>query len=376
MVEDEARRQAKSLPAPELCVVIPTFNEAVNVGPLLDRLRRVLAGIDWEVVVVDDDSPDGTAALVRAMAGRDPRVRCLQRIGRRGLASACVEGMLATAAPYLAVIDADLQHDEVLLPAMLTALKRGGAELAVGSRYLEGEAVPGWDRRRLGLSRLGTDLARRLLGVEISDPMSGFFMLRRQAFERAVHGLSAKGFKILLDILASSPEPLRVVELPYRFRSRRAGESKLDAMAVQDFAFLLLDKTVGRFVPARFVLFALVGTFGVGVHLLALLLLFRLAGLGFAPSQAAATLVAMTSNFALNNELTYRDRRLRGRAWLKGWLAFCLACGVGALANVGVAARLFQGTFPWMVSALGGIAVGVVWNYAVGAFYGWGRGGR
>jgi dolichol-phosphate mannosyltransferase len=361
---------------PELAVVVPTFNEAANVGPLLDRLRRALAGLAFEIVVVDDDSPDGTAAAVRALAAADPRVRCLQRIGRRGLASACVEGMLASAAPCLAVIDADLQHDETLLPAMLAILRRGEADLVVGSRYLDGPDVPGWDRRRLGLSRLATALAKHLPGAGLSDPMSGFFMLRREVLDGAVRRLSATGFKILLDIVASSPEPLRIKELPYRFRARRAGESKLDGRAARDFAFLLLDKTLGRFVPARFVLFGLVGGLGVGVHLLVLLLLFRLAGLGFAPSQAAATLVAMTGNFALNNALTYRDRRLSGRAWARGWLAFCLTCSIGALANVGIAAQLFLHGLPWLLAALGGIVVGAVWNYAASAFYTWDGSGR
>jgi dolichol-phosphate mannosyltransferase len=357
--------------SPELTIVVPTFNERLNLRELLRRLDERLVGIVWECVVVDDDSPDGTADLAREISRQDPRVRCLQRIGRRGLSSACIEGMLSSAAPFLAVIDADLQHDEALLPRMLELLRHGDTDLVVASRYLDGREVPGWDARRLRLSRLATRLARRALGAELTDPMSGFFMLRREAFAAAVRRLSGIGFKILVDLLASSPRPLRVVELPYDFRERHAGQSKLDGRALHDFALLLVDKLVGRWVPARFVLFAAIGGLGVFVHLAVLALVFGSLRLSFLAGQTVATLAAMVFNYALNNELTYRDRRLRGLAWLRGALSFALACSVGTLANVGIANQLYREDVPWLWSALAGIAVGAVWNYAVTAVYTW-----
>ncbi len=358
---------------PELAVVVPTFNERENVLELAARLAAALEGVAFEVIVVDDDSPDGTADLVRELALHDPRFRCLQRIGRRGLASACVEGMLATAAPRLAVIDADLQHDERLLVPMLEVLRSGRADLVVASRYLEGTDVPGWAEERRLASRIGTRLVAllpRLAGL--SDPLSGFFMVQREALEGALRGLSAIGFKLLLDLLLSAPRPLRVVELPYSFRERRQGRSKLDARVVVEFATLLLDKLVGAWLPARFLLFAAVGGLGLLVHLAVLATAHAGLGLGFVPAQALATLVALTFNFALNNELTYSDRRLRGVAWLGGWASFALACSLGAVANVGVAAVLFARETSWLVAAVAGILVGAVWNYAVTGFYTWG----
>lgn len=356
----------------ELSVIVPTFDERDNVGPLVARLDACLAGIAWEVIFVDDDSPDGTAAVVRELGARDRRVRCIQRLGRRGLASACIEGMLASAAPYLAVMDADLQHDESLLPAMLATLEQGDVDIVIGSRHVAGGGLGSWDGGRATLSRLATRLSRLILPAELRDPMSGFFMLRREAFEAAVPRLSGIGFKILLDLFASAPRPLRFKELPYEFRPRAAGRSKLDQHAAWDYAMLLLDKLVGTWVPVRLVAFALVGGVGIGVHLSVLALLFAALGLGFVASQTVATLVAMTSNFALNNLLTYRDRRLVGWQWLRGWASFTLACGIGVLANVGVAAWLFRAmdTF-WLVSALAGIVVGLVWNYAVTSVYTW-----
>lgn len=367
-------------PAPELAVVIPTFNEAENVGLLIERLDAALAGLAWEAVFVDDDSPDGTAARLRAIAARDPRVRCLRRVGRRGLSSACIEGILATSAPLVAVMDADLQHDETILPKMLDLVRSGAADVAVGSRYVAGGGVGDWDARRVAISRLATKLGRFATGAALADPMSGFFLLRRETVEALAPRLSGAGFKILLDILATAPAPLTVRETPYRFRARAAGESKLDGAAAAAFATLLLDKTVGRWVPVRFLMFSAVGGFGLAVHLAALWLTHRLGGLDFTAAQVAATLVAMTSNFLINNAVTYRDRRLRGWGLLRGWLSFAAACSVGAAANIGVAVWAFEGfaegsSFGWAWSAAAGAAVGAVWNYAVTSVYTWRRRG-
>ena len=357
--------------APELAIVVPTLNERDNVDPLLSLVGAALGDVRWEVIFVDDDSRDGTPEHIRALALGDSRVRCLQRIGRRGLSSACVEGMLASGAPVLAVMDGDLQHDEELLPRMLDVLKQGNADVVVGTRYSAGGGVGQWEASRARMSRFATRLSRYVVRADISDPMSGFFALRREAFEAAVRQLSSIGFKILLDLVASSPAPLRICELPYQFRTRRAGESKLDSQAVWEYLMLLVDKLVGAYVPARFVAFAAIGGLGVAVHFVVLAALFGPLHVSFAASQTAAALVAMTSNFALNNALTYRDRRLRGWGWLKGWLSFTLVCSIGLLANVGIAAYLFASQTAWVLAALAGIAVGAVWNYAVTSAYTW-----
>jgi len=357
----------------ELSIVVPTFNESANVRELLERLQATLGETVWEVVFVDDDSPDATAALVRSIARSDRRVRCVQRVGRRGLSSACIEGMLATAAPYIAVMDADLQHDESILPAMLERLRSGDADLVVGTRYAQGGSTGDWDGKRAGLSRLATRVARLVVRQEVSDPMSGFFMLRREVFDASVRRLSALGFKILLDILASAPGPLRVAEVPFTFRTRFAGQSKLDELVVWEYGMLLADKTIGRYVPVRLISFAAVGGLGVFVHMAVLAVLLKALGLDFAPAQSAATAVAMVFNFALNNILTYRDSRLTGWAWWRGLGSFMLACSVGALANVGIATYLFASQTTWFLAALAGVLVGAVWNYAVTQLYTWGR---
>lgn len=360
--------------APELCVVVPTFNERDNIEEVVSRLHAALAGREWEVLFVDDNSPDGTADKVRELARRDCRVRVLQRVGRRGLSSACIEGMLASASPYLAVMDADLQHDEALLPEMLELLKSGDLEIVVGSRYVGGGSTGEWASERAQASRLATRLSKLVLKVDLKDPMSGFFMLRREVLHEAVSRLSGMGFKILLDLFVSVPRPLRFRELPYRFRTRHAGVSKLDSLVVWEYLMMLLDKLVGRFIPVRFLLFGFIGVLGVGVHMAVLSTGFLALQASFLSAQASATLVAMTSNFLLNNALTYRDRRLRGWGLLKGWLSFAIACSIGAASNVGVAAYLFQERHVgWAWSAIAGVVVGAVWNYAVTAVYTWNK---
>ena len=357
--------------APELCVVVPTFNESANVHALVAQLEAALVGVAWEVVFVDDDSPDHTFAQAWQLSQTNPRVRCLRRVGRRGLATACIEGMLATAAPYLAVMDGDLQHDETRLPLMLQALRDQELDLVVGSRYTEGGSLGQWSSDRIRTSRVATALAQRVLRAPLHDPMSGFFMLRREVLDRVVHRLSGMGFKILLDIVASSPTPLRIEEVPFEFRPRQAGQSKLDERVIYEFLLLLVDKTVGRFVPTRLVSFAAVGGLGVGVHLAVLSTLLTGFGAAFAAAQTAAVVVSMMFNFFVNNTLTYQDKKLTGWALIPGLLKFMAACALGASANVGVASYLYADWGNWLGSGLAGIVVGLFWNYSVTSMLVW-----
>jgi dolichol-phosphate mannosyltransferase len=355
-----------------LSIIVPTFNERDNVQEFVRRLDQRLAGLKWEVVFVDDDSTDGTPQALRSLSRSDVRVRFLHRIDRRGLASAVVEGILSTSAPFVAVMDADLQHDEGRLVEMLERLRSSSCDIVVGSRYLEAGGVDGWDKNRQMISRAATKLAHLLLKTKLSDPMSGFFMLRRDAFDRAVRRLSTLGYKILLDILVSARPSLTVAEVPYVFRNRIHGESKLDSAVTWEYLILLLDKTVGRVVPVRFVMFTLVGGFGVFVHMLTLAGLNQALHVSFIVSQTAATFVAMTFNFFANNLLTYRDKRLKG-FWqvLGGLLSFFAICSIGAISNVGIAAFLFTRDYSWWLSGFAGIVLSAVWNYAVSSIFTW-----
>ena len=367
-----SQAQDSPLPAgPELTVVIPTLNERENIGPLVDLLDAALDTVSWEVIFVDDDSPDGTAEQIRQIGRRDRRVRCLQRIGRRGLTTACIEGALAASARYIAVMDADMQHDEKLLPQMLAILKSEPVDLVIGSRYVTGGGIGGWDTARANMSAFAARLSRIICKAEIADPMSGFFMLRREVLEEALRHLSGQGFKILLDILASSPRSVRLRELPYEFRERQRGESKLDALVAWEYMMLIADKLIGHMVPVRFALFALVGGIGLFIHMLTLWFALIVVGAAFNLAQAFATVGAMTSNFFVNNLFTYRDRRLRSFGLVRGLFTFYAICALGAVANVGIAGYLFSRDEVWWLAGLAGIVVGSVWNYAVSSVFTW-----
>jgi dolichol-phosphate mannosyltransferase len=320
---------------------------------------------------VDDDSDDGTRQRISERAQDNHRIRCIHRVGRKGLSTACVEGILASDAPVVAIMDADLQHDETLLPSLYEAVTADGYDLAIGSRYMPGGGVGDWSQRRQFVSRWATRISQWATRVRISDPMSGFFMFQRASMKSAIRDVSGLGFKLLLDLLLSTDQPLKIKELPYHFRLRQAGESKLTTQVAWRMVLLILDKKFGHIIPARFVSFTLVGSVGVVVHFLALILVYKLLGSDFILGQAVATLVAMTSNFLLNNLSTFSDRSLHGWSLLRGWMSFVAACSIGAVANVGIAGVLFSQDVDWVLSALAGALVGSVWNYATTAVYTW-----
>jgi dolichol-phosphate mannosyltransferase len=353
-----------------LAVIIPTFNESANVRPLLDKLSRALVGINWEAVFVDDNSPDGTADLVRQIGLTNRNVRVVHRIGRRGLSSAVIEGMLATSAPVLAVIDGDMQHDETILPQLMAKITKGEADVAIGTRYSAGGSVGEWDQSRQRISQFATQLGQWALKTTVSDPMSGFFVLARPTLMAAMPKLSGVGFKILLDIISSSPTPLRVAEVPYRFRVREAGESKIGALVAMEYGSLLLDKTIGRYVPVRLINFLAVGGMGVVVHL-AMLGTMLSAGLSFMYANVMAVMLAMTFNFFLNNVFTYRDRQLKGWKMLQGLLTFYAVCSIGGIANVGIGTWVNAQEARWWLAGMAGVVIGAVWNFAASSFVTW-----
>ena len=355
----------------ELAVVVPTFNESANVVPLLEALERSLEGVTYEVIFVDDDSPDGTADVVRQIARTNPRVRVLQRIQRRGLASACLEGMMATPARYIAVMDGDLQHDESVLTSMLAKIKEGNLDLVVATRNAEGGGMGEFAKKRQWLSQMGRRLSDWVSHTGLSDPMSGFFMLDRRFLEEVIHSASGVGFKILLDLVASSKRPVRFAEVPFTFRKRVHGTSKLDIVVGLEYLQLLLDKTVGDLIPPRFIMFSMVGTAGLLLSLGLLYLLLNFGNMRFSAAQWITTFVAMTANYFVNNALTYRDRRLRGRRLAIGLVTFFAACFVGAVINVRIAEFIQDAGSSRYVAGACGLIIGAVWNYGVTSITTW-----
>ena len=370
MASDEAPGRSK----PTVSVIVPTYRESANIPILFERIKRVLDGAPWELVVVDDDSPDGTSSVAFALAAEDRRIRCLRRVNRSGLAGAVIEGWMSSSADFVAVIDGDLQHDESILPKMYEALARGSGNLAIGARIRNASGSGSLSPARQALSDLGAWFFRRIAGTTVADPMSGFFMIRREIVSRLAPRLSPDGFKILVDVILSAGGGLKIVEIPYEFRKRNAGESKLTPLVGIDFLGLVVHHATAGILPIRFVLFAMIGAGGLIVHILTLSAVLHWFGtLTFDAGQLIATIVAMGSNFILNNEITYRPYRFRGLGMVVGFLAFALGCSVGALANLNVASWLYRADQTWWLAGLAGALLSVVWNYAVSTNLIWRR---
>ena len=357
---------------PKLSIVIPTFNEQDNVRRVYAAVRAALADHDWKIIFVDDASRDATTAEVVALNQEDRRVRLIRRIGRRGLSSACIEGMLASTSEFVAVMDADLQHDETLLPGMLERLEQNPSlDLVVGSRYCQSASMGTLASHRVRISQWATRFSQFFARTAVTDPMSGFFMLRFASLEEIAPRLSGIGFKVLLDILMSSERQFVTEELPYQMRSRQEGESKLDAKVAYDYFLLIADKTIGNYFPIRLLMFLMVGATGVLVQLFFVWLLHIVLAFAFVNSTIVATGIAMTSNFVLNNWFTHYDRRLTGGAMIKGYISFVLACSIGATINVFVADLSFENLGIWWIASLLGAIFGSIWNYTMSNILTW-----
>lgn len=358
--------------APELTIVLPAYNESGNIGPIVDKIGQAMGGTSHEIIVVDDNSPDGTADVTRKLAVKFPHVRCIRRVGRRGLSGACIEGMMAANAPVIVVMDADMQHDETRLPFMLEEIHMG-ADLVIGSRYVDGgDHTAGFqEKARARGSELATGMANYITGSYTTDPMSGFFMLTRSTADKAAEVVSKDGFKILFDIVSRYGDELKIVEVPFQFRERAEGESKLGLLVTIQFLGLLISRFTGGIVPMRFMLYALVGTTGLAVHMAALFALSDGAGLNFATSQLLAAYLAMTSNFLLNNQITYAHRKLEGSAFWVGLLTFYVVCSIGAFANVSIAVTIFEFNQSTAFAGLVGALMNAIFNYAVTKLVTW-----
>ena len=359
------------MPGSDISLVVPTYNEAKNIVPLIKRAEAALPGLDWEILFADDNSPDGTADVVREVSKQDDRVRLVLRLSDRGLAKASIQGMLSAKGDLLCVLDGDGQHDPEIIESMVAPIRAGNADIVSAARRLdEGTDVSALGPFRLGLSKIGNQLSRFVLGRDIADPLTGFFVIRRDAFLRVAPHLRDPGFKLLLDIL-SSDRDLRHSEVPFDFGQRLHGESKLDSFVAWQFATYLMSRLTRGIVPASLISFLIVGGSGVFIHLAVLYAVLSATG-QFALSQTAAALAAVTSNFLLNNRLTFRDKRLRGTRLVTGYIKFLVISSIGIAANVSIATLTYQevGQIA-LLAALAGIALDTLWKFVVSSRFVW-----
>lgn len=351
-------------------VIIPTYNEIENIETVVDRTLETLAEtrFDAEVLVMDDDSPDGTWEHAERNYSHDPRVRVARRTERPGLSMAVSEGFLRAKGTFCAVIDADLQHPPERLPALFDALV-DGADVAVGSRYVEGGDVENWSASRRVVSRGATALTR--LGIpsarNLSDPMSGFFAVRRSIVDSVL--LEPRGYKILLEVLAKCDVD-EVVEVPYVFRERERGESKLTFAEYQRFAEHVTGLTMmvhgfgERTTPMRMVRaaeFAAVGATGTVVNMIVFWALSSFLGLHYLIAGAGAFFAAVNSNFLGNWAITFNRPRTGVMEKLLKFHTISLVGYFGYSVVLTVLIGLLA--FPEMVANVGAIISASVINF-------------
>jgi dolichol-phosphate mannosyltransferase len=348
-----------------ISIVGPTYNESGNISLFVQDVDAALAGYNWEILFVDDNSSDGTAATVFELASIDDRVRLILRMSDRGLAKSCIQGMLSAKGELLCVMDVDGQHDPEVIVDMVARMEADGLDIISAARQLDDiGASDALSPVRNKISKLGNKLCEILLKRKLSDPLTGYFIIRRDAFLRVAPQLGDAGFKILLDILYSD-KSLKHAEIPFEFGSRRQGESKFDSFVAWTFLSFLLSKISGGLLPPKLVSFLLVGALGLPVHF-ATLYVFLGLGLNFVWAQSMAAFAAATSNFFLNDLLTFHNQRLSGRKMFWGYLKFIAVSSVGIVANVSVASiandRLIHVVF---LATIAGIAMDTLWKFVM-----------
>ncbi len=364
----------------DLSVVIPSYNEAENIPVLLDRLAAVLQHLDYEIIVVDDDSPDGTWQIVQAIGASDPRVRLIRRTAVKGLSSAVVAGLRESVGRCMVVMDADLQHDEQIIPAMYQRVIADQHDVCVGSREAEGGSYGTWSYSRRIVSAGARMLANLALGRLTRDPMSGFFALSHTYFDATVDKVNPQGFKILIEFLARGKNP-KVCELGYEFGNRLHGQTKLNSSVAIDYLLALVDLRFGWFVPHQFVKFGLVGLLGSIINFLGFA---TVQGMGFSVTLAVLVGVelAIIWTYLGNNFFTFTPMTFRGRDLAIGFLHYQAVCCYGLVVQLAVV-RLVLSEYPAMSNSLFtlyltylvAVVFAAVGNFFLHSYYTWNRNG-
>jgi dolichol-phosphate mannosyltransferase len=360
--------------SPKLSVVLPTYNESANVTPIANQLLPLREQYSLEIIFVDDDSQDGTADVIRSLAHLHPEVRLIRRVGRAGLSSAIKEGILDATGDLVAVMDCDGQHEPAMVLAALQSLRETGADLLIGSRFHADANIKGLSRQRERNSTWANAVARFSLPRyrQLTDYMSGFFVCQLQPVLPYVRQIDVNGFKFLYELLAISRGRLNVDEMPLQFQPRISGESKLNLAVVWDLGISILHTLLLRSVPRRAISFGLVGMTGIATHLTIYSLARSLFGFSFELAQVFAVVGAATTNFLINNVLTFRTQQLAGIPLLLGLLRFLLVTSMGMVANVGVSTALYhRATQQPLLAMFAGIAVDFVWKYAASSKFVW-----
>lgn len=371
----------------EVSVILPTYNEAENIPLIVKKLETVLKKFNYEILIVDDNSPDKTYDIAVRLGENNKRIRAIRRVHERGLSSAIVAGFANANGKYRIVMDADMQHDEKVLPLFIEKF-REGYDLVIGTRRAEGGGTKNWSWIRRFISRVASLMARIILVKKSTDPGSGFFGVSKEYFEKSKDKLNPRGFKILLEFLALD-DKAKMAEVGYVFLPRIYGTSKLSTKVVLEFLIALYELRIGKVISLEFIKYSMVGLSGVAVNLvfqfigenyifkaLALKPFLSFSGSGTAllshisRSQVAVALAIEISifwNFILNNWWTFKNYKISG-FWklIRGFIVFNFVCLAGALINLSVFSIAMEKlSMNIYVANLTGIIFATMWNYLI-----------
>jgi len=363
----EAETEKTSTSKPLVTIVVPTYNEAENIGRLIREITKSMENSgykdNFEILVVDDDSPDGTCLEVRRLAEKDRRIRCLLRRNKKGLATAILRGIHWARGEYVVVMDADFQHPPEVVPKLVETAIRTGADIVVASRYTRGGGVSGWSRLRLLMSKTAILIARILVpgARSTSDPMSGFFLVRKSVVEE--EKLNPRGYKILMEMLEKLSYS-KVVDVPYVFRNRLAGKSKLGARTIIDFLIHALQLS-------PMTRFATIGLLGALANLIVMSLLLIL-GVNKYLASLAGIEAGILFNFVFHEAWTFKTK-LKGN-WKERLVKYHLASAGGTSTTFLTMALLTSlAGFSAVAAQAAGIAAGFALNYALSLTKIWSR---
>ena len=356
-------------------IVLPTHNEEKNITPIIQEIIERGNRYDIEIIVVDDNSNDNTANLIREFSKKDSKVRLISRIDRFGLSSAIKEGCLNARGDIIAVMDSDGQHEVKSVMEAVELLINNDNDLVVGSRFLGKSSIEGLSKTRKDGSTIANKIARLSLPKKyknLTDYLSGCFIFKRYSCIPLIKKIDVNGFKFLYELLSLSRGRLYTLEIPLKFKPRQFGDSKLDIAVVWDFNISIIHSFVRRIIPRRAISFGLVGLSGVFVQLFVLYILIWLTNFSFINVLPFAVVCAACSNFLINNLLTFRNRRLTGASLWIGLIKFLMVSSLPVLANIGLASSFYfyisSNTF---LSQIAGIIVVFIWNYAASSKLVW-----
>ena len=355
-----------------ISIIIPTFNEIQNIIPLVQKIKVSLnSKINWEIIFVDDNSPDKTYEKIKSLKKDYSNIKVIKRLNERGLAGAVLTGLNSCSYEQIIIMDADLQHDPIFILKLLNKMYQNEASIVVASRFIKDSKSNNFHILREIGSKTMIKVFNLFSSIKLYDPMSGFFIIKKDLFLKISKNLSSDGYKILADIILNIPKNVKVSQIPIDFKQRHAGESKMNLKVLWDLLLVIIHSFLKKYVPREYLSYIGVGMIGLSFHVMSLYLLYKIIDISFLISHLIATLIAIFVNYTLNNILTFYNNNLMGIKWLLGLINYYIFCSYGIFISFAIAKTLIGFNFNWFIAGLVGAFTASVWNFSMSKFIIW-----